>query len=101
VRERHRGGERLVGVDLRGRVAHAAELEQVDHAPVASLQHGLAVAGGVGGGDHLLGRGQAVGGVVREPQRHAPGVQCGSERGGIVRAPGPLHGERAELVGAR
>ena len=100
MRQGDRVGERLVGVDLRGRLPDAAELEQVDHAPVARLQHRLAVAGRLGGGDHLAGDGQPLVGVVRGPQRDAVGVQRGRERGGIVRAPRLLDGEGAELAGA-
>ena len=99
VRQGDGVGERLVGVDLRSRLPDAAELEQVDHAPVAPLQHRLAIAGRLGGGDHVAGDGQPLVGVVRGPQRDAVGVQRGRERGGIVGAPRPLHGEGAELAG--
>ena len=87
-------GEGLVGVDLRRRLPHAAELEQVDHAPVARLQHRLAIAGRLRGREHVAGDGQALVGVVRGPQRDAVRVQGGRERGGIVRAPRLLDGAR-------
>jgi hypothetical protein len=99
VREGDGVGEGLVGVDLRRRLPDAAELEQVDHAPVAPLQHRLAVAGRRGGGDHVARNGQSLVGVVRGPQRDAVGVQRGRESGGVVRAPRPLDGQGAELAG--
>jgi hypothetical protein len=100
VREGDVDGEGFVGVDLRSRLPHAAELEQVDHAPVAALQHGLAIAGRLGGGDHVAGDGEALVGVVRGPQRDAVGVQRSGESCGIVGAPRPLDGEDAQRAGA-
>lgn len=55
----------FTGVDLRGGLARAAELGQVDDSPAASLQLYLAIAGHVGGGDHLAGDGEALVDVLR------------------------------------
>jgi hypothetical protein len=63
------------------------------------MQRCLAIAGRLRGGDHVVGNGQSLVGVVRKPQRHAVGVQRSRESGGIVRAPRPLHGESAEVAG--
>ena len=67
-----RFGDRGLGVDLCGRIADPAVLEQIDEAPVAALQLGLAIARRASRRDHLVRRGKALRGVVRRPESHAP-----------------------------
>ena len=86
MREPDRVRELLVGVDLGVERRAIAELHQVHDAPVAALQDALAIAGGLGGLDHLGRDVQALLDVLRRPQRDAAGVERGGERGGSPEA---------------
>ena len=92
--------ELLVGVDLGLQRAPVAELHQVHDAPVAALQHALAVVCGLGRLDHL-GRGvQAFLDPLRCPAGDAAGVEGGGERGGVAGRARVLDGLRAQRLGA-
>ncbi len=100
MREPDRVRQLLVGVDLALERVALAQLHQVDDAPVAALEHALAVARGLRGRDHL-GRGvEPLLDPLRRPQRHPAGVERGRERGRVAGRARVLDRSRAQLLGA-
>ena len=76
-----------VARDLLAAGGHVAELEEVQHAPVAGLQLEVWLAGGARRVDHR-GRGpQALLDAVRAPQRHVAGVERRGQRARVAGAP--------------
>ena len=92
--------EPLVAVDLAPQLVHAAKLQQVDHAPVAGLQHGLAVAGRLRRDDHLVHDVEPAACVGRPPQRYAPCVERGRQRARVAAGARVRHRLLAERLGA-